>query len=312
MAFMTQTSAPKTLPFAGSPLNRCENLRRDSVAMRAMQQSERALFLPLWRDQVFILHDGTLALVQGAALESLDIREPGPVFLGTMGKTEQPWLAFAIKETSEISEDFVLTGLGEWVNLRAAAPQLSLADLAIVGRASALLGWHNRHRFCANCGVMTTSAEGGIKRECADCGTEHFPRTDPVVIMLAVNGDQCLMGRQAGWPEHTYSALAGFVEQGESLEEACAREIGEEAGIDIGAVRYVLSQPWPFPSSLMIGLLAQALSETITLDDELEDARWFSRDEVQAMLAGTHAQFNAPMTFSAAHHLLQAWVSEAD
>jgi NAD+ diphosphatase len=307
---MIKATLPKVLPFAGSPLDRCENLRRDAAAIRALQDSDRALFLPLWRGQVFMLSDGTPALLQGMALDALSLADPGPVLLGTQGKTKQPWFAIALDEAVDADANFPLGGLGEWTDLRAAAPLLSPADLAIVGRASALLGWHNRHRFCANCGAVTSAAEGGIKRECPDCGTEHFPRTDPVVIMLAVRGDQCLMGRQAGWPENTYSALAGFVEQGESLEEACAREVGEEAGITIGAVRYVLSQPWPFPSSLMIGLIADALSEEITLDDELEDARWFSRTEVRAMLAGTHERYFAPMKFSAAYHLLSEWAGE--
>ncbi len=303
-------SPTKTIPFTGSPLNRCENLRRDPAAMEALRQSDRALFVPFWRDQVFVLSNGTPAVLNGAALQDLNVQNPGPVLLGTQGKNDQPWFAFLIDEHEDCTDDFPLTGLGEWTNLRTAAPLFSAADLAVIGRATALLGWHNRHRFCANCGTLTTAAEGGIKRECDNCGTEHFPRTDPVVIMLAERDDHCLMGRQAGWPENTYSALAGFVEQGESLEEACAREVGEEAGVTIGAVRYVLSQPWPFPSSLMIGLIAQGLSEEITLDDELEDARWFSRDDVRAMLAGTHAQFHAPMSFSAAHHLLKEWSDE--
>ncbi|PHS26906.1 MAG: NAD(+) diphosphatase [Robiginitomaculum sp.] len=308
---MSKLPLPKILPFAGSPLDRCENLRRDDAAMRALQKSERALFLTLWRGQVFMLADNTPALLQGTALADLNMVDPGPVLLGTMGKTAQPWFALRLDdEDDRIVDNFPLAGLGEWTNLRAAAPLLTTVDLAIVGRASALLNWHERHSFCANCGTLTQPAGGGIKRECEHCGTEHFPRTDPVVIMLAVQEDQCLMGRQAGWPENTYSALAGFVEQGESLEEACAREVGEEAGVQIGAVRYVLSQPWPFPSSLMIGLIAQALSTDITLDDELEDARWFSRADVRAMLAGTHAQLHAPMGFSAAHHLLKEWAAE--
>lgn len=307
---MTQPALPKILPFAGSPLDRCENLRRDKSAIRALELSERALFLPFWRGQIFMMSDGSPALLQHKALDYLNVLEPHAVFLGTHGKTGQPWFTCSLDDTKDSGDDFPLAGLGEWTDLRAAAPLLNASDLAIVGRATALLGWHKRHRFCANCGKLTVATEGGIKRECPDCGTEHFPRTDPVVIMLAVRGDKCLMGRQAGWPEKTWSALAGFVEQGESLEEACAREVGEEAGIAIGAVRYVLSQPWPFPSSLMIGLIAQALSQTITLDDELEDARWFSRDDVRAMLAGTHEHYNAPMALSAAHHLLQEWVNE--
>lgn len=310
MVQMDTFNAPKVLPFAGSPLDRCENLRNDEAAIQTLITDERALFLPLWRGQVFILHDNSPALLQAQALDNLPMEDPGPVLLGTEGKSKQPWLALNLANEDHAADDFALNGLGEWVDMRAAAPLLSLADLAIVGRASALLGWHSRHRFCANCGTLTQATAGGIKRECAACAAEHFPRTDPVVIMLAVRGDQCLMGRQYGWPERTYSALAGFVEQGESLEEACAREVGEEAGIAIGGVRYVLSQPWPFPSSLMVGLIAEALSEDIVLDDELEAAKWFSRDEVRAMLARTHPQYDPPFAYSAANHLLQEWVGE--
>ncbi len=295
-----------TLPFAGAPLDRRDDVRRDDEAIKALAMSGRALYLPLWQGQVFVLHDGEMALLQEAALATLNVADPGPVFLGTMGKTAQPWFALALDDTA----GFPLHGLGEWQVLRLAASHLAAPDLAIAGRASSLLGWHARHRFCPNCGAPSAPEEGGSKRLCAACGMEHFARTDPVVIMLAVRGDQCLLGRQAGWPAGVYSALAGFVEPGENLEEACAREVTEETGVRVGAVRYVLSQPWPFPSSLMIGLIAQAQSEAITLDDELEDARWFSRDEVRAMLDGRHKHFAAPMHFSAAHHLMQAWVAK--
>ena len=145
--------------------------------------------------------------------------------------------------------------------------------------------------FCANCGTATIVKGGGTRRQCPGCHKEHFPRVDPVVIMLATNGDECLLGRQSSWPEGMWSALAGFTEPGETLEEACARELNEEAGVtaDIPAIRYVMGQPWPFPSSLMIGLVAPVSDATITVDThELESARWFHRDEVAAMLAGTH------------------------
>ena len=293
-----------TLPFAGSPLDRRDDVRRDEAAIEALAKGGRALFLPLFQGQVFVLHNGDMALLQEAALAHLTVADPGPVFLGTMGETAQPWFALALDDDA----GFPLEGLGDWQGLRLAAARLPAPDLAIAGRASALLGWHARHRFCPNCGAPSTPGEGGAKRLCSACGSEHFARTDPVVIMLAVRGGQCLLGRQSGWPAGVYSALAGFVEPGESLEEACAREITEETSVRTGAVRYVLSQPWPFPSSLMIGLIAQAQSEAITLDDELEDARWFARDDVRTMLDGSHAQYSAPMAFSAAHHLMRAWV----
>lgn len=310
MLLMDNLFTPKVLPFAGAHLDRCDNLRKDEAALHVLMNSARALFLPLWRGQVFILHDGTLALLQRHALNPLPVDDPGPIFLGTEGQSKQPWLAFSLKDDERAADEFALNGLGEWLDLRASAPLLNGPDLAIAGRAASLLSWHKRHRFCANCGAPTRVAAGGIKRQCDACGTEHFPRTDPVVIMLAVRGDQCLLGRQPGWPTRTYSALAGFVEQGESLEEACAREVGEEAGIAIGKVRYVLSQPWPFPSSLMVGLIAEALNDKIVLDDELEDARWFSQSEMREMLAGTHPDYDCPFAFSAANHLMQTWVGQ--
>ncbi len=299
-----------TLPFAGGHLDRIDALRNQPDALAALMARADGLVIPLWRDMVFMLNDGRPAILDHSALTALNIIDPGPVLLGLEGEKKRPWLCVSLDDDDRTEQDFPLAGLGEWVNLRTAAPRFEAKDLAIIGRASALLGWHGRHRFCANCGALTTADGGGIKRVCDPCGTEHFPRVDPVVIMLAERDGHCLMGRQSGWPEGMFSALAGFVEQGESLEEACVREIGEEAGIKIGAVRYVLSQPWPFPSSLMIGLIAQGLSEDITLDDELEEARWFSRAEVTAMLAGEHPHFSAPFPFAAASYLLHEWVGQ--
>ncbi|GJD50240.1 NADH pyrophosphatase [Methylobacterium crusticola] len=162
-------------------------------------------------------------------------------------------------------------------------------EMGVLATAKSLLNWHGRHGFCAQCGSPTAIACGGYRRDCAACGTEHFPRTDPVVIMLVTRGDRCLLGRQARFVPNTYSCLAGFLEPGETIEDAVRRETFEEAGIRVGAVRYRASQPWPFPSSLMIGCEGEALGDALVLDrTELEDARWFSRDEVRQMLARTH------------------------
>ncbi len=194
-----------------------------------------------------------------------------------------------------------------------ALAELSPADAAIWGAARSLLAWHARHRFCSVCGAASALAKAGWARACPACGSEHFPRVDPVVIMLAVHGDTALLGRQPRFPPRRYSALAGFVEPGESLEEAVRREVMEEAGIPVAEVVYLASQPWPFPSSLMVACLARATGTAIALDErELDDARWFSRAEVAAALAGEpDAPFLAPPPFAIAHTLLAAWLDTA-
>lgn len=182
--------------------------------------------------------------------------------------------------------------------------------LGPIACGKALYAWHGRHGFCANCGVASRMADGGWRRECPSCGAQHFPRTDPVVIMLTADGDRCLLGRQPHFAPGMWSALAGFVEPGETIEEAVRRETLEEAGIATGRVLYRASQPWPFPMSLMIGCLAQATSRDITVDrSELEDARWFARDEVAAMLTRTHPDgLFVPAPVAIAHHLVRAFV----
>jgi NAD+ diphosphatase len=182
-------------------------------------------------------------------------------------------------------------------------------DAAIWGAARSLIEWHNRHLFCGRCGGATVAFRGGWGRRCSACGLEHFPRIDPVVIMLAEHRGKVLLGRQPQYPAGRYSALAGFVEPGESIEEAVARELREEAGIEAADVRYVASQPWPFPGQLMIACVATAASDALTLDrNELEDAMWADRAEVAAALAGDPgAPFLAPPPFAIAHTLLRHW-----
>jgi len=184
-------------------------------------------------------------------------------------------------------------------------------ELGILAMAKSILDWHNRHRFCANCGAQTRTAQAGFRRDCQSCGAQHFPRTDPVVIMLITRGDRCLMGRQPRFAEKMYSCLAGFLEPGETIEDAVRRETFEEAGIRVGAVRYLASQPWPFPSNVMIGCVGEAISEEIDFDgEELEDARWFTKDDVRRMLAGSHEDFAAPSPIAIANHLLREWVKD--
>ena len=168
-------------------------------------------------------------------------------------------------------------------------------ELGLLAEAKALMNWHQRHRFCPNCGAPSRPSVSGFRRDCPSCSTQHFPRTDPVAIMLAVRGDHCLLGRSARFASRVYSALAGFIEHGETIEAAVRREIKEEAGVSCGRVTYLASQPWPFPMSLMIGCHAEALTDEITIDrEELEDARWFSRAECASILAGAHPEVACP------------------
>lgn len=187
-------------------------------------------------------------------------------------------------------------------------------ELGPLGEGKAMLDWHARHRFCAQCGAPTRLDAAGWKRQCDTCGAQHFPRTDPVVIMLAVRGDKCLMARQARFAPGMYSCIAGFVEPGETFEDAVRRETWEEAGLRAGTVRYIASQPWPFPGSLMIGCLAEALNEEIVLDQtELEAGRWFSREEALQMLEGRHPDnLFCPPHMAIANTILKAWAVEGE
>jgi NAD+ diphosphatase len=211
------------------------------------------------------------------------------------------------------------------VGLRDAVVVLPQDESGLVAYAAALINWHRRNRFCAVCGAASEVGEGGLVRTCARCGTEHHPRTDPVVIMLVTDGDRVLLGRQAVWPPRRYSALAGFVEPGESLEEAVAREVREESGVEIEAPEYVESQPWPFPASLMLGFRARWRSGTPRPEEgEIEDVRWFSRDEVAAAAAededgwgsapGPHDGAEGlllPPRIAIARRLVERWLDQA-
>ena len=238
-------------------------------------------------------------------------RRSSPRFCATRrwSRRRTPATAFS---TAEFSSRRAAT-ISSSIDLRSiAAGGLVPADQAsMLASAKALMHWHARRRFCSNCGQLTEVSAAGWRRECKNCGMQHFPRTDPVVIMLAVDGDDCLLGRQPRFPKGMYSALAGFVEPGETIEAAVRREILEESGIACGEVRYFASQPWPFPSSLMIGCFAQASSRALAIDrTELEDARWFSRAETLALLERRHPDgLAAPIPMAIAHHLLKQWAT---
>ena len=188
--------------------------------------------------------------------------------------------------------------------------RLSPIDAELAATARALTGWHVSHRFCAACGQPSQPRQSGWQRVCPACGTAHFPRTDPVVIMLITHGDRALIGRSPGWPEGMYSCLAGFIEPGETIEAAVRREVLEETGIRVGPVRYAISQPWPFPASLMLGMTGEAENDEIVLDPaELEDARWVDREELARIMDATHPSLRAPRAGSIAGWLLAGWVN---
>jgi len=291
------TLAP--VAFAGSPLDRADHVRMDPAALEGLHADARLLRLN-GLDPV-LSPDGALEWETLAHLP--DEREL--VFLGLDGSRG----CFAPVPVVEPGTG-PHAGPASWH----AMAVLDAGELAIYGSARALVGWHARHRFCAVCGAATTLAKGGWQRTCTACKSEHFPRTDPVTIMTVECEGRLLLGRQPRFPAGRYSALAGFVEPGETIEEAVAREVFEEAGVRVRDVTYVASQPWPYPSSLMIGCHAYADDPAITIDaTELDDARWFSREDVAASLdaigsARSSVAFGAPPKTAIAHVLLRWWV----
>jgi NAD+ diphosphatase len=288
--------------FTGNPLDRADASRADTAKIIALREGPGARFLAM-QDLKPALDIGSgkpelLWLATADLPATADLA--GAVFLGLQG--EIPHFAVAVPTGAALP--------GRVLDARTAAMQMeSDAEMAIIGQARSLLNWHDRHRHCAVCGGSTAMSKAGYARHCTDasCRAEHFPRTDPVVIMLIIDGERCLLGRQPQFPPKFFSALAGFVEPGETLEEAVARETWEEAGIRCGRVRYIASQPWPFPSSLMIGCFAEALTTDIHVDTtELEEAHWFDREAVLAAMRGT-GPFNMPPKMAIAHHLVKAW-----
>jgi len=307
-------SLPALNTFAGNPLDRAGDLRNDPAWIEAQAGNPDALAMVLWDGQPLVEAgpDGP-RLAWIAMPHARDLVKDRELFLGL-------WKAapvFAIEfETPADPADGPVRGLGQFTGIREAAAVLPGAEAAMAGTAKSLFDWRRRHGFCAACGQKNVIANGGWKQICSVDGTEHFPRVDPVTIMLPVytGGAEplCLLGRQAAWPAGRMSALAGFLEPGESIEEGCAREIKEESGLTVTAVRYHSSQPWPFPSQLMIGLIAEVSDDQAAPDEtELEEVRWLTRAEAAEVLAGTHA-VKAPPPFAIAHTLIKAWVDGFD
>ncbi|MBD3837144.1 NAD(+) diphosphatase [Brevundimonas sp.] len=296
--------------FAGNPLDRAGDLRNDPEWLEAQETNPEAQAMVLWEGRPLIEETSDGPRLAWLSLDhARDMVRDRDLFLGLWN--EAPVFAVEFEGSIDPAEGPV-RGLGEFHEMRAAAAILPAADAAMAGAAKSLFDWRRRHGFCAACGTMTNNAAGGWKRRCPACGTEHFPRVDPVVIMLPVfeGGDEprCLLGRQAAWPQGRMSALAGFLEPGESIEEACAREVKEEAGLTVVDVRYHSSQPWPFPSQLMIGLIATVSDDQARPDQtELEAVDWLTRAEARAVLAGEHPTISAPFPFAIAHSLIKAW-----
>ena len=250
-------------------------------------------------------------LAEGASLFAIGLNIPPHIIASTH---HVPKRDAAASTASESVPDIAAPLRPEWLatDLRtlAMAQSVSATTLGEMASAKSVLHWHSRHQYCANCGTPTAVSAGGWRRDCSACNAQHFPRVDPVVIMLLIDGERCVLGRQPQFAAGMYSALAGFLEPGETVEDAVRRELYEEAGVACSTVSYFASQPWPFPSSLMIGCFGRAMQTDLTVDqNELEDARWFSREEVALMLAGTHPEgFSAPKPYAIAHHLLQHFV----
>lgn len=298
--------------FAGSPLDRAGDRRDDPAWLEAQLENAEALALALW-DGGPLVEDGPdgprLAWLR--ADMAMDAVRDRWCFLGLWKET--PVFAVEFETGPDPTLGGALQGLGRFIDMRSAGALLPAGDAAMAGAAKSLFDWRRRHGFCPACGQPTRPVSGGWKRLCDACDSEHFPRVDPVVIMLPVIGERCLLGRQASWPAGRMSALAGFLEPGESIEEACARELFEEAGLKAVRVRYHSSQPWPFPSSLMIGLIAEVENDQATPDQtELEAVRWFTRAEARRVLEETGEIDGVlpPAKLAIAHQLLRAWVGE--
>ena len=307
----------ETVTFGGSGLNRAAEHRRDAGQIAALWAGGRVLLM--WRGRP-LMADGALAwLPTGHALAG---QAGTALFLGIdgVGAFAQDISAWVPVEPVAQQAGFFdtsvqghpdLPGGQMFHELRAEMAMLSPRDAELAATARALLEWHRTHGFCATCGAASVVSHAGWQRNCPACNAQHFPRTDPVVIMLITRGNSVLLGRGPTWPEGMYSLLAGFIEPGETIEAAVRREVFEESAIVVGQVGYLASQPWPFPASLMIGCRGEALSDAITIDpEELQDARWVTREELVDAFAGTHPLIKPSRKGAIARFLLDHWLAD--
>lgn len=299
-------AAPRSIPnyLAGPYLDRLAQLRKDEARLRAALEDPATLFVPIWRTHSFIAHSEHRFAAQFVSglrqLGGIDASEP--ILLGEF----RSQLCFAVEIPAAQPPE--LPSAAEFRDLRTIAGELAREEAGLLAYARAMILWRERHRYCGRCGSRTVAIQGGHVLQCSDasCGNQQFPRIDPAVIVLVTDGDRALLGRQASWPPGRYSTIAGFVEPGESLEDAVAREVHEETGVQVDAVEYHSSQPWPFPSSLMLGFTAHAArTEIQRLDDELEDARWLTRAQIAA------GEVALPTTHSISFRLIEDWYDAA-
>lgn len=313
--------------FGGSGLERASGLRADPAAMAQMRAHPGAVALVFWqgkplicgpdRNRLVVLPlDHPLLQIGGIIKEPLflGLEDDAPTFACDISDWRpedldpdamQQFVDPSVQHHPMLPPDHV------FAELRLIMAALSPRAAELIASAKAAIGWHATHKFCARCGAETHMTQGGWQRQCDACGGQHFPRTDPVVIMLITHENSVLVGRSPGWPEGMFSLLAGFVEPGETLEAAVRREVKEEAGVEVGAVGYLASQPWPFPSSLMIGCHGQALSRDIEIDPkEIEEAMWVTREEMMDALAGQHPVIKPARKGAIAHFLLVNWVAD--
>jgi NAD+ diphosphatase len=299
------------LGYTASLIERAAERRVDVAALAALEADANARAYVIGGEMIVLhkgdeIHEPLFTLAQARTLG----RTAEAVFLGLIERAPRFAIALdpAETETLKARDELVVTDLRS-IAIRGLVAADHLPPLA---EGKALLAWHARHRFCSNCGAPSNVVEAGWRRDCPSCRAQHFPRTDPVVIMLPVAGERCVLGRSHRFQAAMWSCLAGFVEPGEAIEDAVRRETREEVGIVCGRVNYFASQPWPFPTSLMIGCHAQALSHDIVIDrSELDDARWFDREEVAAMLLRHHPNgLTTPPTVAIAYHIIRAWVEE--
>ncbi|MEH6556879.1 MAG: NAD(+) diphosphatase [Oceanicoccus sp.] len=296
--------------FSGNNLDRGDAIRRDQQLVDAAASHPDSLFLGFYNLDVLVHDDDGVRLgwLSQRDISGLSITIP-PILLGM-----RDGITYFAIDLSMVEDSLIKLNLGSnWTyrDCRAVAMALQNNDTGIIAQARAQISWHSNHQFCSKCGNTTQQRKGGHVRRCESCKADHFPRTDPVVIMLIANGEQCLLGQGFGpmVKMNMYSTLAGFIDQGESIEEAVRREVKEEAGIEVGDVHYHSSQPWPFPSSLMIGCQGQAISTDITIDPvEMADVRWFSKAEVADSLYKRTKDLYLPGSMAIAHHLIRSWI----
>ena len=295
--------------FVTHVLDRAAHLRSNDEKLLALEGHRDARAYVIYRDSLLVRKEADATRVLLGVDEAVKLgANPGTIFLGLRDGAPVFGMGIAAQAVEKLlTRDDVAVSELRGMAMQGVVPPEQLSAIAM---AKSMVTWHQRHGFCANCGTRTAMREGGWKRDCPSCKAEHFPRTDPVVIMLVTHGDRCLLGRQKQFMPGMYSCLAGFVEAAETIEDAVRREIFEESGIHCTDVTYYMTQPWPYPSSLMIGCAARALNEDIVVDrTELEDARWFSREEVALMHRREHPDgLFAAHPFAIAHHLIGRWV----